>query len=306
MTAASEDALAERTSVHALAARWAATLRKKLNGFAPLWDERQEQLNLALLDAVDGNHMAFVRRWLRWGADPNFVLPDGVWAVWDKKRSNLPSAFTHHHNTILMRAVTWYSGFGEQAVIDNADVIAALARAGANVNMAGEDPINGGGDEFLETPLTSAAHLDKWQSVKVLLAHHADINQADSWGSTVLMIAADHTNVAMVRYLLNRGANVNARAPDGDTALSDALEVYGSPNAAQVREIVACLLQHGASVEGKNHNRYTVMSLAQSSCDPQLIQMLTQAGAKYTDGVSVPLPKSLLQKEEEYRSSRTQ
>ncbi|MDH3468785.1 MAG: ankyrin repeat domain-containing protein, partial [Gammaproteobacteria bacterium] len=59
--------------------------------------------------------------------------------------------------------------------------------------------------------------------LRLLLRHHANVNQADPvTGNTALMLAANRGAVQAVTLLLAAGANVNARAKDGWTALEAA------------------------------------------------------------------------------------
>jgi ankyrin repeat protein len=59
--------------------------------------------------------------------------------------------------------------------------------------------------------------------VQLLLDHHADANAATPEGYTPLMTASMLGSPAIVSALLRKGANVNARSSDGQTALSLAL-----------------------------------------------------------------------------------
>jgi hypothetical protein len=100
------------------------------------WREmRQEQLNHALIVAVDRNDAALVRRLLHQGADANAAdLPDDkrpVWKLlWDLLRCGSGQT-TAHGKSALTTAILWYP---EDTDPDNADIVRALAEAGANVN----------------------------------------------------------------------------------------------------------------------------------------------------------------------------
>lgn len=74
----------------------------------------------------------------------------------------------------------------------------------------------GGGSE---TPLTAAARINHWASVKHLLKAGADPSVPDAWGNTPLHLAAMSGRTTMARQLLKAGANVNARDNAGRTAL---------------------------------------------------------------------------------------
>lgn len=81
-----------------------------------------------------------------------------------------------------------------------------------------------------------------------LVENGADVNARDEEGATPLMIAAGMGRMEIVKFLLNKGAEVNARDKNGVTALGWA---YAPPSEADVplklrREIVQLLKQSGA------------------------------------------------------------
>jgi len=118
-----------------------------------------------------------------------------------------------------------------------------LLLAGANINA--KDPL--GCTALFFANGTGGARL-----IPILVRHGAEVNNADVFGRTPLIEAcsatridgsilhiADADDLEGVRVLLAHGANPNARARDGATALSNALR-YGTP------EIVDILRKYGA------------------------------------------------------------
>ena len=93
-----------------------------------------------------------------------------------------------------------------------------------------------------ETPLMMAALRGALEPAQRLLARGAAVNR-EGW--TPLHYAASGPNPALVRLLLERGAAVDARSPNGSTALMMAAR-YGS------EEAVAMLLERGADVAARN------------------------------------------------------
>ena len=67
---------------------------------------------------------------------------------------------------------------------------------------------------------------------------------------TPLAVAAIHGQVEAVNLLLREGADVNAKHPDGNTALH-AAAFFGRP------EVVKVLLEHGADVAARNEEGRT-------------------------------------------------
>ena len=92
------------------------------------------------------------------------------------------------------------------------------------------------------TELMEAVLNGDMAKVKVLLEKEADVNAKNDRGSTALMIAASKGNFEIVKALLNRGADVNIQDTDGRTALLQALR-NGHIAVAQL------LLEKGANTD---------------------------------------------------------
>jgi ankyrin repeat protein len=108
-------------------------------------------------------------------------------------------------------------------------VLRNLLDRGANANATNNN---------LETALI---HSYSRESVLVLLDHRAEPDAKDKRGMTALMHAAWWRNLEKVRVLLEKGADVNARTPEGETALSIAKDYSDG------RTIVEVLLKFGAN-----------------------------------------------------------
>jgi ankyrin repeat protein len=261
---------------------------------------RQEQLNHALIAAVDRNDTATVHRLLRQGADPNAqVLPDDTRPVWKRFRDllqnrSLPQPIVRQ--SALTKAVEWGFFPGH---IENVDTVKALIDAGANVNFrggtlatlySGNIAIMPDDYEWHSTPLIASGALGKYGCLKILLEHHADVNATDSIDTTILMVAAAEGQVDLVDLLLKRGARPDARDSGRRTALTWAIGPSGNhfwgfrkrrKSIADVRKIVSLLLRYNVDVNTRDFTHSTAMSLAHDCWgDRSLIQMLKQAGAK--------------------------
>ena len=94
------------------------------------------------------------------------------------------------------------------------------------------------------TALMYAALSGQTEVVKALLDKGEDVNAKDNEGRTALMFAAINQHSAVVSMLLDHGADANARANDGGTALM--LAACGGAT-----DIVRTLLSRGADVRGK-------------------------------------------------------
>ena len=85
----------------------------------------------------------------------------------------------------------------------------ALLAAGADVNAHNVAPSNG---LAYPTPLHFAAKSHRPENVTCLLDHHAQINALASDGSTPLWWAVQAADPAVVKVLLDRGADVHLAA----------------------------------------------------------------------------------------------
>ena len=81
--------------------------------------------------------------------------------------------------------------------------------------------INPRGD-FFGSPLMNA--VNDLEMVRLLIASGAEVNQKNFRGATALMVAAGAGTPSVVRYLLEKGADVKARDREGNTVLAYAEE----------------------------------------------------------------------------------
>jgi len=89
------------------------------------------------------------------------------------------------------------------------------------------------------TPLQQRVYEDDIETVEFLLAHGANINEKDRYGSTPLLIAINRPYLQLVDLLIKNGANVNAKDIDGKTPLQEAKQIGN-------KELVDLLRKHGA------------------------------------------------------------
>jgi ankyrin repeat protein len=132
-----------------------------------------------------------------------------------------------------------------------------------------------------------------------------DVNLADENGGTLLWVAASSSKPKVVRLLLDRGANVDARRKDdGTTPLlaTDSLEIahmllaagadrnltgrYGEClllNAAGFgwTELLQDLIKAGCDVNTKNRTGQTALHRAASNGHIEIVRLLIAAGARH-------------------------
>jgi uncharacterized protein len=198
---------------------------------------------------------AMVRRLLQAGADPNLALLLGETPLMAASRAGNPDVVAQlldkganmnargpRGQTALMWAVS------EQ----HPEVVKVLLGHGVDLraksdvwsDMMAVPPhgkpeynrlIPHGGD----TALMFAARVGDLASARLLLAAGANVNDADAWGVSAMVLAAHSGFTEMVEFLLDRGADANAIGP-GFTALHEAVM-------RRDERMVTALLAHGAN-----------------------------------------------------------
>ena len=138
------------------------------------------------------------------------------------------------------------------------------------------------------TPLMYAALYGDVDAMRRLLEAGADPNAASDGGSTALMLAIHDTD--KTRLLLEAGANPNVRPDDGRTALIIAASQFGSS------AIVKLLLDRGANASAATANRTTSLRLAAGTGDAEVMRLLIERGANLKADAAAALTQALLLK----------
>uniref|UniRef100_A0A3Q1JAP1 Ankyrin 2a, neuronal n=1 Tax=Anabas testudineus TaxID=64144 RepID=A0A3Q1JAP1_ANATE len=116
------------------------------------------------------------------------------------------------------------------------------------------------------TPLHLTAQEDRVNAAEVLAKHDANLDQQTkvqtytplkikNLGYTPLIVACHYGNAKMVNFLLQQGANVNAKTKNGYTPLHQAAQQGNT-------HIINVLLQHGAKPNATTVNGNTALSIA--------------------------------------------
>jgi len=128
-------------------------------------------------------------------------------------------------------------------------------------------------DEVHLTPLMLASRSGRLDAVRYLLAHGADPNRCIRISGTPLTLANGQKEV--IRELLEHGADPNLRAPDGYTALIDAVR-SGDGDLEEIH----LLLKAGADPNARLLDGSTALSIAMEDGRGEMAEALIEAGAK--------------------------
>ena len=123
-------------------------------------------------------------------------------------------------------------------------------------------------------PLMTAVLLGDRDAVRRLVAGGADVNARNDAGATALMWAVDDPDIA--RLLVDRGADVNARSDDARTPLIIAAGRHGSA------AVVKLLLDHGADASATapgQGDKTSPLLEASLAGDADTLRLLLDAGA---------------------------
>jgi Ankyrin repeats (3 copies) len=128
------------------------------------------------------------------------------------------------------------------------------------------------------TQLMSAAHMGRTDLVKELLDKGFDVNAKDKIGWTALIYAAQgkpREHADTVKLLLDRGADVNAKDKMGWTALMFAV-------AEGYSQVVEVILDKGADVNARTEDDETAMEIAwkKGKGRKEIVKLLKAHGAK--------------------------
>ncbi|MED4752560.1 ankyrin repeat domain-containing protein [Brevibacillus choshinensis] len=150
------------------------------------------------------------------------------------------------------------------------DVFNLLIKHGANINIR---------DERLDNPLLYASAAGLPDFVKASIAAGADTTITNRFGGTALIPAADRGHVAIVEELLTHSdVNVDHINRLGWTALLEAV-ILGD-GGEKHQQIVNLLIQHGADVNLADNDGVTPLQHAKNRGYQDMVDALTQAGAK--------------------------
>lgn len=125
----------------------------------------------------------------------------------------------------------------------------------------------------LAATLADAAERARWADAEALLDESATVDEAQPDGTTALIWAAYHGNLAFARELLAHGADANATNRYGMSALFQAAQLGNA-------DMIAALLHSGADANAAMPEGDTPLMLAARSGNVDAVRLLLEAGAQ--------------------------
>ena len=159
-----------------------------------------------MLEAAEAGDRAAALAALKAGDDVDARAADGttalIWAAYNGD-AELVERLIAAGADLDVKNEFGTSALSEAAIGGYTAVIAALLARGAEPNMANPEG---------ETPLMAVARTGNVEAAKLLLDAGADVNAIELWGQqSALMWAAAQQQPAMIKLLIARGAQVDAR-----------------------------------------------------------------------------------------------
>jgi uncharacterized protein len=286
----------------------------------------QYGVSLLMLACVNGN-ASIVDRLLKAGADPNSASPGGETALMTASRTGSAAAIkillAHGAGVNAAERVRGQTALMWAAANNQVDAIKALIDAGGDVQARSHGPIaapvapaaakegerepgyaartrRGRLDSF--TPLLFAVRDGAIDAVRTLLDRGANVNDKVEDGTSALVIATMNAHWELAAFLLDHGADANARE-QGWTALHQLIRTRGlswgrlphpvGSGSMTSMELAAKLIAHGADVNARMTAAFkadnerprivqvgaTPFLLAAKNVDHQMMRLLLEHGA---------------------------
>lgn len=154
-----------------------------------------------------------------------------------------------------------------------------FAVMGGNIGVL-KELIAKGAKLDIQKSVTTAAQRSSREMLEYILNAGGDPNAKNEYGTSALILCFSEDgreHIEKAKLLVERGANVNARAKDGRTALLTAIA-----NFSATEEMVRVLLERGADVNLADSERWTPLTRAvifNMPAQVPIVKMLLEKGA---------------------------
>jgi tetratricopeptide (TPR) repeat protein len=158
-----------------------------------------------------------------------------------------------------------------QAIYEsNINDIKALIQNGADVNVYAEAGYN---LNYYETPLIVATKKNNIEVIKLLIEHNVDIYKCDCIGNNSLNYACENGYLDLANYYIDKGLVVN---PDAKLVRPPLISACGcdTDNVAMVK----MLIDKGANVNATDSNGSTPIFVAAANVNKNVIELLIKKG----------------------------
>ena len=127
-------------------------------------------------------------------------------------------------------------------------------------------------------PWLKRSSKDRNPIIRLLISRGTDVNARDlsgiSAGETPLIVAAMKGQTEIAALLIAKGAKVNTKTKDGQTAL-----IYAARAPEDRSEVAKLLIENGADVNAEDNKGMTALDYALKKRDIQLFKILMESGA---------------------------
>ena len=263
----------------------------------------------ALMSGAASGNMAIVQLLIESGAQINSKNSDGKTSLFWAKSAELARILIDHGIDILAQDKDGEDAFLFQVGYRHLDIARLLLAKGADINHK---------NSVGESALIRAASREKaagdveYPVTRYLLEMGSDVHTTDVRGDTALMVVSGddsfsssnkHKRLELLRLMIARGANANARSKNGGTALLAAacrgnsgvvgflLGIGADPNLGYVDgttplicathhagkiEVVRLLVRSGSDIDAKDGSGMTALDYAKAGNKTEIATMLQQ------------------------------
>ncbi|XP_055848375.1 alpha-latrotoxin-Lhe1a-like [Episyrphus balteatus] len=126
-------------------------------------------------------------------------------------------------------------------------------------------------DESGALPIHLSAYSGDVDILKVLIGKGADVNAKTKDGWTAVHFATHEVQIEFLEYLLNNGANIDAKEENGSTALHIAAK-------SDYHDFVELLLKYGADIDATDDSGRTALYHAKKEGNDRVVRTLLEFG----------------------------